>query len=474
MKLTNLKIPLHLHRPNLRQVVTFIKQRPLTSFFISLGLLLALIILGSLVFRPKLRETKKEPVVKEVQVYSFGSTPTSTFQAQIEKKGVIKIQSQIGAVVQSINVREGMQVNKGANLITLSTNYQGSNAPAVQTSIASKQLELATETLNAQKEIIAKQRDVANQTLTNAEKQRDIANRSVEETQSLIDLNQQMLDAINKNLSDLQSANASSSAILAIQQSKAQLLSGLNQARSSFRNLQLQTDINSPPAKLAELQRDITLKQLDLQEKTLQINKDIAALQVSLATINEALLHPTAPFTGTIERIYIRPGQLVNPGTPLLLLANYNHEINAVAKVPANVSSSVSASIPSTLRFENSQTVKSVPYFISNEASDGQLYAIIYKIPSEFSDQVTDNEYILVDIPLGLLGEAFIPLDAVYQTQNEAFVYIAKEGKAVTKKVVLGTVQGQFVTVSSGLSVSDQVILNRNVIEGDTVKTVAK
>jgi hypothetical protein len=49
-------------------------------------------------------------------------------------------------------------------------------------------------------------------------------------------------------------------------------------------------------------------------------------------------------------------------------------------------------------------------------------------------------------------------------------VFVAKDGKAVSKKINLSQVIGRYVEVTKGLSNSDQVILNRNVINGDPVR----
>ena len=62
-------------------------------------------------------------------------------------------------------------------------------------------------------------------------------------------------------------------------------------------------------------------------------------------------------------------------------------------------------------------------------------------------------------------------VDSVFQTQDQAFVYVANNGYAESRKIVLGQVLGRFVEVTKGLSEEDQVILDRFVITGDPVKT---
>src|SRR4051794_28069288 len=88
---------------------SFIKLHPLGSFFIALGLLFLVIIIGHVLNQPK-PQPEAKPTIKSVQLYSIGSIPKATFQAKIEKAGVVKIIAQTSGIVQSIAVNEGAKV----------------------------------------------------------------------------------------------------------------------------------------------------------------------------------------------------------------------------------------------------------------------------------------------------------------------------------------------------------------------------
>jgi hypothetical protein len=47
-----------------------------------------------------------------------------------------------------------------------------------------------------------------------------------------------------------------------------------------------------------------------------------------------------------------------------------------------------------------------------------------------------------------------------------------KNNKALARKVTLGDVYGEYVEVTQGLYDNDIVILDRNVVAGDSVKTI--
>jgi hypothetical protein len=91
-----------------------------------------------------------------------------------------------------------------------------------------------------------------------------------------------------------------------------------------------------------------------------------------------------------------------------------------------------------------------------------------------YSALFTEGNYVTVDIPVGAPDSSgitpFVPVDSVFQTQDESYVFIVQDNHAAAKKVRLGSVQGQFVSVEEGLGNNDQVITDRNVVEGDQVQ----
>ncbi|MCL5432728.1 MAG: hypothetical protein M1524_01265 [Patescibacteria group bacterium] len=472
------KFSVLLKKINLQKVKLFIKRKPMTSFLFSLGFLLFLILLSSFLSRPKPVTETKQSLPKKVQVYKISNIPRVSFQAQIEKSGVVKIVSQTSGIIETINVKEGQFLGRGGNLINISSTYAGGNTASIQTSIAAKQYKLVTDTYDTQKDIIGKQRDVAQENNDNSNQLRDIANKSLDETRSLINLNQEIIDTLNENLLNLESTNTNDvnrTAILQTKQAISQVQAGQNQIRSALRAAEYQGSADNPPQKLADLQKDITLKQLDIQEKSLELNKEISRLQLSLAFIGESFFHPVAPFAGTVEKIFVRQGQNVTPGTPLLSFNGQNKSLSALVKVPGDLVGSVSKTEDSNL-YIGSKIIKQKPDFVSSEATDGQLYSVIYSLAEEDLPGIADGSYIKIEIPIDYPESKktipYIPLDAVYQTQEQETVYVVRNNKAEAQQVKLGNVLGEFVEVLSGLNEGDRVIIDRNVIKGDSVKII--
>ncbi|HSX18768.1 MAG TPA: HlyD family efflux transporter periplasmic adaptor subunit, partial [Candidatus Saccharimonadales bacterium] len=250
-----------------------------------------------------------------------------------------------------------------------------------------------------------------------------------------------------------------------------QLAAANAQLNSSLRNSQYQASGDNPPAKLSDLQKDIALQQLDLQQKSLELGKDISKLQLSLAQVMAAQMAPAAPFAGTIERINVRVGQSVNPGTTLLTLTGNKSELTAVAQVPGSIARAVSIVDPADFEIDG-KVYQVKPTYISGEATDGSLYSIIFTLDREVADLLADNGFVNIHVPVGVVsddGSTLVPLDAVHQTQDSTYIFTADVDRATSKTVTLGALQGKFVKVVSGLGANDRVILSRNIVNGDKI-----
>lgn len=454
----------------------FVQRRPLGSFLIVLGLLLAVLILGKF-FTPAETEKKTEHAVKSVKVYSIGEAPKASFQAKVEKAGVITIRAQAPGIVQGISVNEGDQIGKGGQVVSLASNYQGGNAGSVQRQIAQTQYQNTLDTFNPQKEVIQKQKDVATISAENAQQMRDISRKSVDETSSLIDANQKQLDQMKAQLSLLQTSGATgqtdAETLQTLPGTINQLQGGINQLRATQRTSDFQSSNDKAPAKLENLQKDIALKNLEVQEKGLDLSREVSRLQLSLAYINESTMYPASPFAGIVERVFVKVGQSVDPGDKLATVSSAETETTAVLTVPENIASAISLGEPSTMVVKG-KTVAITPYYVSSEATDGTLYSVFYDIPKDYQGSLSDGEFITINVPINTKKttsvDPFIPVDSVYQTQESGYVLIDNHGKAEARKVKLGSVYGNYVEVVSGLRSGDQIILDRNVVADDRVK----
>ena len=213
------------------RILKYAKKRPLSAFLALLAILLLFIIGGKFLTKPKEQPTTSEVKAKDVTVYSIGSVPLVTVQAQVEKSGTIKIVAQTSGIISQINAAVGQNVSGGTTLVSLSTNYQGGNATSIQRQIAARSYQNVVDTEGLQKDLIGKQRDLANKGADNAGQLRDITNRSLDETRSLISLNNDIISTLNGNINTLQANNVNGANDTLILQSK-QLLSQFTSANN--------------------------------------------------------------------------------------------------------------------------------------------------------------------------------------------------------------------------------------------------
>jgi len=462
-----------------RRIYHTVDDHPLQYFFGLMGAVFLSIVLTYVIQNPPAKQVVEVKQPKEVTVFSIGKAPRIRMQGKIEKSGVVKITALAGGVVQTIYKHEGDTVGRGTWLFGLSTNYQGGVSQSVSRQIAEKNYQFVSDTYDAQKDVIAKNKDIAQKAEAQAAELRDINYKSIEETNNLISLNNNILSMMDTQLAALDALNvngSSNSAILSLKQGKSQVLAALNQAHASVRTAEYQTNGDNEPGAIARAQRDATLKQLEIQEKSLDLNKEIALLNMRLAQIQESLMYPASPFGGTIERINVKVGQYVPAGTVLATMTGTSNSASIVVFAPRHIAESISHLETSVITI-GSDTVSMYPTAVSSEPVDGSLHVITFSVPDTFAARLSNDQNIMVDMPIGEAQSSatipFIPLDAIYQTDTKSYIYVAERTgkmiKAVSRTLTLGEVMGDYVEVKQGLRAGDIVIIDRDVIEGDTL-----
>lgn len=462
----------------INKISAFLQRYPLVTFILALAILLGLIVLANFVRNAPQEEEVPEVRPIKVETYDIGTAPSVQIQGRIEKTGVITIVAQSGGVVKKISAKPGDTVTKGSQLVSLSSNYQGGSIPGIQRQIAQKQYQLSKETLDQQKEVIQKQKDIATNQADNTEELRKITEQSLGETKDQLSLNESILNTINDNLADLEDLQeASPSAetdnlIFNTNQLRSQYISATNQLRQLIRTTEYQVDVNQEPTKLAQIQKDLAIKQLEIQEKSLQLNHEISHLNYRLTQISESLMYPVAPFAGTVERIHVKVGEVVTPGSPLISFTSNKQHLTVVASVPESIARNISPLDVSTIGI-NGDKYEAVPLHISTEATSDNLFSVIYDIPDHYAAQISDNSVVRIAVPIGFADTSgvvpAVPIDIIHQLQDSSYVYVIQDGKAVAREVKLGQIYGSQVQILDGLESGETVIMSRNVIEGDLV-----
>ncbi len=455
----------------IKALLDFMTKHPLASFFIFLVILLGLLGLSRYLKVLKQQQTSKPEtsITKESEIYSVGQLPYVKVQAQVDKAGVITVVAQTGGVVQRLYVSEGDRVSQGQRLVRLSTNYQGGSLQSVSRKIAQEQYQNYQESYNEQKAVFAAQRDLASLAEDNSKELAEISRQSAVGTGDLLNYNKELLDQLNQAVA-LDPTNTT------LKVSRNQIKAAYESAAAQLRQLEYQTAKDKPPLKTAETKKELTLNQLAVQEKAFELQGKLLKLQLDLAYIQESLLYPAAPFSGQVQQVFVKKGELVSPGTPIATVVGDANEITAVAYVSKNIAGNVSATYPSEIDLGEAQ-IELRPTFVSNEATRGTLYTILYDIPAKYSQLLANKEYVTVRVPLGYASSltkeqgVYVPIDAVHNTQGGSFLLVVDDRcQAEAKQVELGSLYGQFIQVYGDLAEDEKVVLNRNVVSGDKIK----
>jgi multidrug efflux pump subunit AcrA (membrane-fusion protein) len=208
---------------------------------------------------------------------------------------------------------------------------------------------------------------------------------------------------------------------------------------------------------LANLQKE---KEVKLAEITAQITRFTGELAVSGTSVADTTV--VAPASGIITQQFVEVGQVVAPGMPIFELAD-DSRLKIVVAVPDAVAPALFVGGTATV------TLDSLP---------GQTFAAQISKITPTADPVTKKRSVELSLPraeklaLGLFARVsfalpeiegiVIPASALVSRYGQNFVFVAEEGRAVQRQVVLGTRTSQLVAIESGLAAGEVVITKGN------------
>lgn len=448
-----------------------IKSKPTLFLFGSFALLVATVL--AVGFFPKAEVVKEIKAVEPLPVKAirFGDDQISAdTTATLKNKSTITLVAQSAGPVKSINSDLGDTVWRGTNILQLETAYAAGNVAAVQRQIAQKSYQLASESLKNTVDTVSLIRSQADQVRENTEELRKISAASIDETKALI-------SNLEAQLNDFQTLLDGATTVTEETTYRGSVISTqnfLNSSRASLRNLEYQVNTDNPPTDLANIQKDIIYKTTEIQLKSAEIQKQIAYLNLQAARIAEAATRVDSPIEGKVEKIFVEVGQYVSPGTPVAVITG-EKDLQLSVLLSGELAQRIDMQQPLIADLGNGLESFDISY-VSSVPVNGGLYELLADIPDGEANLVPEGSVVDVNLPLfnvSLIGANYmVPLDSVFITNNDSFVFVAQDGKAVKKSVVVGEIVGSNIEIISGLSPRDVVILDRRVIDGDAVDPI--
>ncbi len=276
--------------------------------------------------------------------------------------------------------------------------------------------------------------------------------------------------------------------------------------RDQLNQSKIQVDMARSQLKQAEIQRDLAQTTFQKQsqlwnqkigsemqylqaktnyetsQKAVEVaRQQISAAQKGVSNVNAQLAKTNlrAPFSGVVEQVITKSGQVVTPGTPIVRLVNDN-SIKAVAEVPEQhlenikVGTEAKVFIPSLNKtIEGKVSLVSASINPSNRSFKVEmpLNAEGGVIKPNLNAQMLLNDYTNSDAIV-------IPEAAVKQSADGQYVFIAEKLDAknmgFAKKVPIETGQHAdgYVEIKAGLHPQDVLIVEvpKKMNEGDKVK----
>tara|TARA_R110001592_G_scaffold80822_3_gene240355 strand:+ start:2029 stop:3204 length:1176 start_codon:yes stop_codon:yes gene_type:complete len=207
---------------------------------------------------------------------------------------------------------------------------------------------------------------------------------------------------------------------------------------------------------------------------TAKNNKESLEKQLSTLSIQLSKTNIVAPFSGSIEEVPVKAGEVVQPGSPIVFLVSnsdmyINAEVSEAYLGKVKVGDSVDIQVPS-MNKDFTSKILSIGNVI-NPAS--RTFTIEVKLPSEASNAKVN----IVSI-LGLTdytnNEAItIPSRIIQEDLEGNFVYVLDAAQKATKvHVKLGLSHDHETEVLSGLKGGEVIVDkgNRTIADGTTVK----
>lgn len=247
------------------------------------------------------------------------------------------------------------------------------------------------------------------------------------------------------------------------QVSKGQLIAEVD--ATSMRESMRQLEINIETAKTVyERQQKLWDQKIGSEIQYIQAKSGYESLVQQLASVKEQFKFAriTAPVSGTVDAVYLKTGQSVAPGMPVVNIVNTS-DLRAVAKVPDSYSEKVREGLSVKIILPDSKdTINSRILLVSKAINQlSRTFTVECALPARAN--IKPNMYALVSINDQNLSNALIVSENIVQADEKGkFILIAveKDGKSRAEKryVETGLSYNGKVQIKSGLAAGEKII----------------
>lgn len=211
------------------------------------------------------------------------------------------------------------------------------------------------------------------------------------------------------------------------------------------------------------------LDEIEAQLKDLTAQRNEAELALSRTSIK-------APLSSLLNELKAKEGDYVGVGDPVAQILEID-PVKVTVGVPESDVDSIFDLKEADVIIEalGNRSVKGKKIFLSRQPRTlARLFELELRVPNP-DGRILPGMFVRAKLVRQVFNRALaVPLYAVITQGDERFVFLEKEGRAVKRRVTLGTLVGWQVHVTSGLQAGERVIVvgHRLLDEGQAVEVI--
>lgn len=202
-----------------------------------------------------------------------------------------------------------------------------------------------------------------------------------------------------------------------------------------------------------------------------QVNS--AAVGVESAKYQQDMYKLTAPISGVVEAVNVTEKGFVSSGNAAYIISN-KESMTVTFKVSEDIRNTLSVGDKITVDRNGTEFEASITEIGQMVDVSSGLFIIKGNVKAKGEELLTGTSVKITADTYRAKGGVLIPYDAIYYDNGQAYVYVAKEGKAVKTLIEVALFDDMTAAVVSGLTGEDQVITTWAPQLSDGVEIVIK
>lgn len=220
-----------------------------------------------------------------------------------------------------------------------------------------------------------------------------------------------------------------------------------------------------------------TQSDLDAAQKN---RLDAEAALDALVKRKQELIEDTikAPMDGIILKMDVAPGQQVQAGSAVILMASEAHLVVKLGAEPEDLAE-IHPGMPVNMRSvfaSNYQVTSSVQEVHAMIDPGTHLVDVLVPVPPTQTDHLVLGSRMIGEIELHKRNALLVPRSAVLDDEQGSYLFVIENGKARRKAVQKGLIEATAVEVSGDIQAGDRIVVigNYELADGMTVREITR